>query len=280
MVWQESNNHSYYLAFNSVTGAPTAASGAVTPSVGTGPSPVIPDLSISDGCLGYPTQANDFHYSWMFTGTLVNSSNQACFDGNIVVFENRPFGISAPSVTPNAPDATSNLQVYQVDGETVVEAIFGHGGNIQHARRGLRRRGAADRLVAVVCERARSRRQGRRLDRRHHLRAQPVGRLVAVLDRNGSLTPPDNPLGVPNQTNNFEWDNLPAQRCFWYQVQKVSPAVTDPYLGNTYRSMVVYVNQNLESRTALTAVGTPAVINAALICPSVVNVIPTTIFTR
>ncbi len=35
---------------------------------------------------------NDYHYSWMFTGALTNASNQACFDGNIVIFENRPFG--------------------------------------------------------------------------------------------------------------------------------------------------------------------------------------------
>ena len=35
-------------------------------------------------------------------------------------------------------------------------------------------------------------------------------------------------VGVPNPLNNCEWDNLPAQRCFWYQVQRVTPAQPDP----------------------------------------------------
>jgi hypothetical protein len=56
--------------------------------------------------------------------------------------------------------------------------------------------------------------------------------------------------------------------------------VSDPYLGPTHRSMVVYVNQSLQARTSLTAAGTPAHTNAALIAPSVVNVIPQTIFVR
>jgi hypothetical protein len=89
--------------------------------------------------------------------------------------------------------------------------------------------------------------------------------------------------GAPNPSNNNEWDNLPAQRCFWYQVQKVLPTGPDFYIdanGTTYRSMVVYVNQSLQARTLLSAAGVPITINAALIAPSVVNVIPQTIFTR
>ena len=89
--------------------------------------------------------------------------------------------------------------------------------------------------------------------------------------------------GSPIPSNNNEWDNLPAQRCYWYQVQKVLPAGPDFYIdanGTTYRSMVVYVNQSLQSRTLLSAAGVRSAINAALIAPSVVNVIPQTIFTR
>ena len=44
--------------------------------------------------------------------------------------------------------------------------------------------------------------------------------------------------------------------------------------------MVVYVNQDLQARTVLTAAGTPQHQNAALIAPNVVNVIPQTIFVR
>ena len=61
------------------------------------------------------------------------------------------------------------------------------------------------------------------------------------------------------------------------------PAGPDFYIdanGTIYRSMVVYVNQSLQARTLLSAAGVPITINAALIAPSVVNVIPQTIFTR
>ena len=57
---------------------------------------MLPDLSIAYGRQWLRSQTNDWRYSWMFTGQLTNASNQACFDGNIVIFENRPFGISTP----------------------------------------------------------------------------------------------------------------------------------------------------------------------------------------
>ncbi len=44
--------------------------------------------------------------------------------------------------------------------------------------------------------------------------------------------------------------------------------------------MVVYVDRTLQARTPLTAGGIPATVNAALISPYVVNVIPQTIFTH
>ena len=260
VVWQEPTNQNYKIAGNAI-------SGNNTPGVGAAPSPVLPDLNIT------PFQSvNDFHYSWMFTGQLTNSSNEACFDGNIVIFNNRPFGIS--NVT--APDGTT---WYQVDGETVVEAIFGHGGNIQTAA-GFSSGYAtgADRTVLL---------------RWNTTLPDPVvkaGDWIAdvTYERSQSLvisrwwtgTVNNQPNGIPNRTNNLEWDNLPAQRCYWYQIQKAAPAVSDPYLGPTHRSMVVYVNQSLQARTSLTAAGTPAHTNAALIAPSVVNVIPQTIFVR
>ncbi len=57
------------------------------------------------------------------------------------------------------------------------------------------------------------------------------------------------------------------------------PAIDDPYtatqnLKPPLRSMVVYVDRSLISRTVLSAPGTPVVYNAALISPYVVNVIP------
>ena len=55
--------------------------------------------------------------------------------------------------------------------------------------------------------------------------------------------------------------------------------VTDPYDVN-FRAVVVYVNQSLQARTLLETNGQPHVLNAALIAPNVVNVIPQSIFAR
>jgi len=261
VVWQDPTNQKYSIAGNAIS----IASANGTPAVGSAPSPVVPDLSISPF-----QQVNDYRYSWMFTGQLINASNQSMFDGNIVILENRQFGISVPPTIPNAP--SSPLQAYQVDGETVVEAIFGHSGNINGNGYGI----GADRTVLL---------------RWYSSVADPVvkaGDWIADVTYERSQSVVQSrwwggstvPVGVVNPNNNGEWDNLPAQRCYWYQVQKVLAAVPDPYLGSAYRSMVVYVNQSLVSRTVLSAAGTPVVINAALIAPSVVNVIPQTIFTR
>ncbi len=84
----------------------------------------------------------------------------------------------------------------------------------------------------------------------------------------------DNPL------NKSEWDNLPAQRCFWYQVQKVTPAQLDPrWAGLPVHDRLR--EPELEAKTLLNVEQRqPRVLNAALICPYVVNVIPQTFFVR
>ena len=231
-------------------------------------SPVLPDMSL-------PSSPNapaiDWRYSWMFTGYQVSGSGGATFEGNIVIFENRPFGIDAEANPPNKKGLAGGT--YRVAGETVVEAIFGHSRNIQGSY------GAgADRTVLL---------------RWYSTEPDPVvkpGDWIAdvTYERNALTvwnsstgsgrflngTPPVSPY--PNPFNNQEWDNLPAQRCFWYQVQKVTPAIDDPYTNLTplLRSMVVTVDRSLQARTVLSAAGTPVVVNAALICPYVVNVIP------
>ena len=173
-------------------------------------------------------------YSWMFTGYQVSSSGGSTFEGNIVIFENRPFGIDA---VPNPPGPGIATGTYQVDGETVVEAIFGP--QRQYRVRGrarLRRRRRPDRSLALVFERARPGGQARRLDRRRDVRAQRLGRVsAAILRQADSERPPAG--GVPNPFNNGEWDNLPAQRCYWYQVQKVTPAIDDPYTAGQNHSV-------------------------------------------
>lgn len=159
---------------------------------------------------------------------------------------------------------------YQVDGETVVEAIWGHSGNVQGGYAA-----GGDRTVLL----------------RWATGTDPIikpGDWIADVTYERNAVTVYNRflqgtgIGVPNPFDNLEWDNLPAQRCFWYQVQKVTQAIDDPYTNTKppLRSMVVYVDRSLQARTILQSVGTPVVLNAALIAPNVVNVIPQQFSTR
>ena len=245
VVWQESTNPNYTVAF--LGGA-----------VGT-PSTVVPDLSIAQNSQGQPTYqpTNDWRFSWMITAQQNNPANGAAFEGNIVVFENRPFSIDNGVVA----------------GETVVEGVFGASTNVW-PQGGPGYGAGADRTVLL---------------RWYATQPDPVvkvGDFIAdvTYERSQSVVLSrffsNNGAGWPNPLNKGEWDNLPAQRCFWYQVQKVNPAQSDPALGAAFRSMTVYVNRPLDAKTLLDGNGNPVVLNAALICPYVVNVIPQTFFVR
>jgi type II secretory pathway pseudopilin PulG len=256
-------------------------------------SPVLPDLSIAKDVANNPITINDWHYSWMITGQQNNTSSGSTFDVSIVIFENRPFGIETPTA-PNPPAAP--LQSYQVEGETVVEAIWGYSTNVANYGGAAGFGVSADRSVLL---------------RWYNTQTDPVvkvGDWIAdvTYERNANLVGvPNNPNlpgrffpftqynpvtkqaitgsngGLQNPYNNAEWDNLPAQRCYWYRVQKVMPASVDTLINATqFRSMVVYVDRTLQARTPLDAGGKPVTVNAALIAPSVVNVIPQTIFTH
>jgi type II secretory pathway pseudopilin PulG len=263
VVWQEPN----------VSGNPYTIGGVNGGISVTNPSPVVPDLNTSGGALSL-----DWRYTWMFTGQLTSATNASCFDGNIVIFENRPFGISVSPFT--VPGATFAPQNYQVDGETVVEAVFGYSGNVvaPNGQPGAPGYGsAADRTVLLRWRAAMPDPVVRPGDWIADVTYERVQSEVdnRILSFNGGGQ------GLPNATNKGEWDNLPAQRCFWYQVQKVSTAAPDPAVTNPpHRYMTVYVNQALQARTILNADGTPYYLNAALIAPNVVNVIPQTIFVR
>jgi len=260
------------------------------------PSPVIPDLSPSqiqklngqNG--GFATV--DWRYSWMFTGQQTNvppvqnqTSLGATFEGSLVIFENRQFGISQVA-SPLGP------LTWQVAGETVVEAVWGYSTSV-----------ATNPGLGIAAG------YGSGADRTVLLRwpssmPDPVvkaGDWIAdvtyernqqrVLSRFLSWSPLGSPpyVGLPNPINNGEWDNMPAQRCFWYQVQRATPpaAATGAFAfandTTTYRYTVVTVNSSLLARTVLNngnnVNGQPMFRNAALICPSVVNVIPQTFTT-
>jgi hypothetical protein len=229
----------------------------------------------------------------MFTGYQTNVGNASTFNGSIVIFENRPFAINPVA---NPPFATGLLpKAYQVAGETVVEAVFGWSTKVTFDGADGFTNGygaGSDRTVLL---------------RWPNTLPDPVvkaGDWIADVTYERQASVVFNPQagtgrfynmvgnppviwGTPNPFNFNEWDNLPAQRCIWYQVQKVvaaadvikgSPLDFDNGANGPYRYMFVYVNTSLQARTVLTTAGVPVVLNAALIAPNVINVIPQTIF--
>lgn len=270
MVWQDPQSNTY-----TINGQSTASGGILV----TGPSPVVPDLSPPTGVLNGGTPSLDWRYSWMYTGQLTSLANLANFDGNIVIFENRPFGIG-PSTGPYSPAGSFSGQNYMVAGETVVEGVFGYSTTVVSSTGGVGYGSAADRAVLL---------------RWPDQLADPVVRpgdwiadvtyerqAATVISRfyNYPQVNSNFPVGgLQNGANAYEWDNLPAQRCYWYQVTKVGTVGPDAQVAGS-RSVVVFVNQSLVARTVLNANGTPLHYNAALIAPNVVNVIPQTIFLR
>ena len=225
-------------------------------------SPILPDRTLS----GDGTSVNDWRFTWMFTGRLTSSSNSANFDGDLVIYENRPFSLD-PTPSPLDPSTT----ILKPADETVVEAVFGYSRTVSVPMGG-----------APVG-------YGRASDRSVLLRwpasmpdpvVKPGDWICDVTYERQQLVAASRFVGVPNQMNGFKWDNMPAQRAYWYQVVKVSPAVDDPgFSGDDgpYRRITVQVASSLRSRTPLVASsGEPAVVNAALIAPHVVNVIPQT----
>jgi len=231
-------------------------------------SPVLPDRTIS----GNGSSVNDWRYSWLFTGQLSSASNASTFDGNLVIYENRAFDLE----TMTSP-ITGDPIVKPAD-ETVVEAVYGFSTSVS-AVGTVGYGAAAERTVLLrwpaamadpivksgdwICDVTYERQQ-----------------LVALNTNGTPLDPTDDSgrfIGVPNPLNGGKWDNLPAQRAFWYQVVKVTPAVPDAWDAK-FRRMVVQVNTTLRARTPLDKdTGEPTVVNAALIAPHVVNVIPQTI---
>ncbi len=268
VVWQDPNVNTYTLG-GIAGGQPV-----------TTPNPVIPDLSptVAEAASGISGGAIslDWRYTWMFTGQLASAGNLSVLDGNIVIFENRPFGIGLPTNTSPQVTAGSGLD-YEVAGETVVEGVFGYSGNVVGSggpgSGGPGYGVSGDRTVLLRWPTTLPDPVVRPGDWIADVTYERNQAIVQSRFLNGGVG------GVPNWANKGEWDNLPAQRCFWYRVQKSTPPGPD-LLVPTSRSMVVYVNQNVQARTLLNQGGLPVYVNAALIAPNVVNVIPQTIFVR
>ena len=186
---------------------------------------------------------NDYAYSYMFTGQQADANEYTVFDGSIVVHNNRPFAL----------DTTGPA------GERVVEGIFGYGpGGTGYGP------GAAY--------------------------GYSTGNPRLVLLR-WSSSEPDPEVAVGSWIADVTYEYVsatsiskasgqiyPMQRCYWYRVAKRSVPADD---ATGLRSMQVTLTSPVRARTLMNSGAlTPVYTNAALICPSVVNVFPRVIYTR
>jgi hypothetical protein len=281
VVWQDPTSTG---SLNLVDPTKTAAN---MPTVAN-PSPVIPDLTevvqqynaVPTG-LGYNNVSiPDWRYTWMFTGQKTDTFNGSIFDGSIVVFENRPFAVDPVSVG-SVP--------YQVAGEPVVLAVFGYSGI--NATTPPPPAGVMSDTTRVYYGTSNN----------NVLLYWPV----SVPDPNvkpGSWIADVTYVRLQyNDVTYFQFTGgvgtgaPPAQRCYWYQVNRVTaPADTigSPYSaivnGASYRYMFLSTSTPLKAKSLLilnasnqtvpySGIGsTHQVVNAALVSPYVVNVIPRT----
>jgi hypothetical protein len=270
VVWQETTGTGY-LDLGDLTGATTV----------TTPSPVVPDVTqtvqanLLAGNSGLPPvnnlSVNDWRFTWMFTGQRQDTFNGTVYDGNIVIFENRPFAID-----PIGDD-------YQVAGEQVVLAAFGYSGlNVNSVSIGTMADGTAvyygtsNNTVLLYWPSSMP-----------DPEIKPGGWIADVTYvRRQSL-----------ELQYFQFGGVvggggpPGQRCYWYQVSRVTaPAsiVGTTYSavagGADYRYMLVSTSTPLKVKTLLMFNNGQTVPyhadrwhnNAALVSPYVANVIPRT----
>lgn len=217
------------------------------------PSPIVPDMST-----GGPV--SDWRYSWFFTGQQTDPSSTDV-DGEIVICENRPFGV----------DTIGGAN--QVSGETVVEAIWNNSSSPGQMLPGSTTQGygslSGSRSVFLRWSNAVPDPDVR------------VGGWIADVTYERVDATARSHFGVSPSTGAIN-GLYPAQRCYWYQIAKRTAPADDATAG--FRSMSVWTTTPLRAMTLMTfnnaAAATPAHREAALIMPSVINVYPRTVYTR
>ena len=234
----------------------------------TTPSPVLPDLTTSYATAGSTGLTNDWRYSCMFVGQQADGYNGKVLNGDVGIFENRPPGFEQGNNT------ITGTSITQAAGERVVQAVFGVGTNLYQA-------GTMP------------------FDGNNTPVGFPLGSNNAVL----LLWP----MGTPDleiktgswiadvtyerrqavAVSRFQYVPLPgspppppAQRCYWYQVKRVTPPADTA--GTVYgtlfgaaRYALVYTSTPLRAKTLWnTSTTAPYHVNAALVSPFVVGVAP------
>lgn len=225
-------------------------------------SPIVPDLAMGGlhPVTGMRTPQNDWKYSWMFTGYQTTSDNVSAFEGDVVVFENRPFGI----------DSATGV----VEGETVVEAIFGYTGNVKVGKAGATIGYGTNSGNGILL---------RWPDTMPDPEVKAGGWIADVTYERNAATDYKRTVADPDSGN--AGTRYPYQRCHWYLIAKRTLAgpgqkfAGDP-TGIKYREMTVWTTGKLKAFTMLTSStdpltnGSPYHVNAALVSPYVVNVYP------
>lgn len=210
-------------------------------------SPLVPDMSAGGIMV-------DLSYTWIFTGRQDDATNDTVFEGDIVVFHNRPFGLQ--QVTAPISGSTT----YQARGETVVEAIFGYGPPPKGGGYALSNTTVLLRWPTSMPD----------PDVR-------VGGYIADVTYEQYATEATFRFDNFATRNPLNQEIYPAQRCYWYRITKRTDATSD---GSGYRQMVVNINTPLRAKTFLNGSGQPIHVNAALVSPYVVNVVPRTFYIR
>lgn len=233
------------------------------PQAAKGRSPLVPDLDLGSTSTATRGILADWSYTWMFTGQQADSTNGSVYDGNVVVFHNRPFGLDSVNV--------DGKEVRVPSGERVVEGIFGYG-----KTPGLP-------LILPNGDRV----------------GYGSSDKTVLLRWPSTLPDPEIRTGGWIADVTYERNRLveatrldptyPMIRCYWYQIVRRTQAAAEVAgmsapLAAGYRRMTVEVGTKLRAKTLLnysaSSIGTPYHVNAALIIPSVVNVFPRTFYSR
>ena len=213
-------------------------------------SPIVPDLStVVDTTTGIRARLQDYSFTWIFTGKQTDVANGTVFDGDIVVFHNRPF----------APEQSGGTN--RAAGETVVEAIWGYSTTQFSSAEPY---GTSDTRVLL---------------RWPNTQADPdvrVGGWISdvTYERYSST---EVSRWYPSGLTTY----YPAQRCYWYRVAKKGEVTSDSLgMDSSYRQMVVTLAAPVRAKTPINTNGQPSHVNAALVSPYVVNVVSRVFYSR
>lgn len=226
-------------------------------------SPILPLMG--DSTIGFYAM-NEWEYSWIFTG---KSRDRNVFEGDMVVYHKRQLYVNTDL----------NNVVTGISGERVVEGIFGLGtvpltinnGQVGYAA-------GPSRKVLLMWP---------KIDDTERPDVR-VGSWIADVTYEPSIS-----RTLSRFLRDFDSDGRPdanqgGQRCHWYRVVQKSevtaPSEANPGYGTTFdtshEAMIVTVDRPVISKTLLQSASggfAPVHVNAALIAPDVVTVMPITL---